>query len=146
VSFAGITALAAGASNGLSGLSTLTNDYARREGVDELLREPDDGSWQTRDPRRHCTCSKVMARVVFDRALRHAERFDLDAPCDRCRKPRDEPRGSLRAQLAASRALSFTRTVQQLFEIPPRPARHRNRRDLRIVSLDRRSGQHDRYA
>jgi hypothetical protein len=37
VTFAGITALAAGAYNGLSGLSTLTTDYARIEGVDELL-------------------------------------------------------------------------------------------------------------
>ncbi|HZB77313.1 MAG TPA: hypothetical protein VE526_13870 [Solirubrobacteraceae bacterium] len=37
VTFAGITALVAGAYNGLSGLSTLTTDYARIEGVDELL-------------------------------------------------------------------------------------------------------------
>lgn len=37
MTFAGITALVAGAYNGLGGLSTLTTDYAPIEGVDELL-------------------------------------------------------------------------------------------------------------
>jgi hypothetical protein len=37
VTFAGITALVAGAYNALSGLSTLTSDYARIEDVGEVL-------------------------------------------------------------------------------------------------------------
>ena len=60
------------------------------EHVEGIWREPDDGIWEARGPRRHYTYSKVMAWVVFDRALRLAEQFDLDAPCDRWRELRDE--------------------------------------------------------
>jgi GH15 family glucan-1,4-alpha-glucosidase len=48
--------------------------------VEGLWREPDDGIWESRGPRRHYTYSKVMAWVVFDRAIGIAERFGLDAP------------------------------------------------------------------
>ncbi len=59
------------------------------EHVETVWREPDDGIWESRGPRRHYTYSKVMAWVVFDRALRLAEQFDLDAPLKRWRKTRD---------------------------------------------------------
>jgi GH15 family glucan-1,4-alpha-glucosidase len=60
------------------------------EHVESIWREPDDGIWESRGPRRHYTYSKVMAWVVFDRAVRIAERFGLEAPLERWRATRDE--------------------------------------------------------
>jgi GH15 family glucan-1,4-alpha-glucosidase len=60
------------------------------EHVESIWRDPDDGIWEARGPQRHYTYSKVMAWVVFDRAVRLAERFELDAPVDRWRQVRDE--------------------------------------------------------
>jgi GH15 family glucan-1,4-alpha-glucosidase len=60
------------------------------EYVETIWREPDDGIWEMRGPRRHFTHSKVMAWVVFDRAVRLVERFGLDAPLERWRQARDE--------------------------------------------------------
>jgi GH15 family glucan-1,4-alpha-glucosidase len=58
--------------------------------VETIWREPDDGIWEARGPQRHYTYSKVMAWVVFDRAVRLAERFSLEAPLDRWKRVRDE--------------------------------------------------------
>jgi GH15 family glucan-1,4-alpha-glucosidase len=58
--------------------------------IGTIWREPDDGIWETRGPRRHFTHSKVMAWVVFDRAVRLAEQFGLEAPLDRWKQTRDE--------------------------------------------------------
>jgi GH15 family glucan-1,4-alpha-glucosidase len=60
------------------------------EHVETIWREPDDGIWESRGPRRHYTYSKVMAWVVFDRAVRLAERFELDGPVERWKQIRDE--------------------------------------------------------
>jgi GH15 family glucan-1,4-alpha-glucosidase len=60
------------------------------EHVATIWREPDDGIWESRGERRHYTYSKVMAWVVFDRAVDVAERFGLDAPLERWRRIRDE--------------------------------------------------------
>ena len=60
------------------------------EYVETIWREPDDGIWESRGPRRHYTYSKVMAWVVFDRAVRLAEEFDLESPLERWRLTRDE--------------------------------------------------------
>jgi GH15 family glucan-1,4-alpha-glucosidase len=60
------------------------------EYVGEIWREPDDGIWEARGPRRHYTYSKVMAWVVFDRAVRMADRFGLEAPLERWAQTRDE--------------------------------------------------------
>jgi GH15 family glucan-1,4-alpha-glucosidase len=60
------------------------------EHVETVWRRPDDGIWEARGPQRHYTYSKVMAWVVFDRAVRIAERFELDAPVDRWKQIRDE--------------------------------------------------------
>ena len=60
------------------------------EHVESIWRDPDDGIWEARGPRRHYTYSKVMAWVVFDRAVRIAERFGLDGPVDRWKRVRDE--------------------------------------------------------
>jgi GH15 family glucan-1,4-alpha-glucosidase len=58
--------------------------------VGTIWRQPDDGIWEARGPQRHYTYSKVMAWVVFDRAVRIAKRFELDAPVDRWKETRDE--------------------------------------------------------
>jgi GH15 family glucan-1,4-alpha-glucosidase len=58
--------------------------------VEKIWREPDDGIWESRGERKHYTYSKVMAWVVFDRALRAAERFGLDGPIERWKEVRDE--------------------------------------------------------
>jgi GH15 family glucan-1,4-alpha-glucosidase len=60
------------------------------EHVETIWREPDEGIWETRGKRQHFTYSKVMAWVVFDRAMRVAERFELEAPLDRWKRIRDE--------------------------------------------------------
>jgi GH15 family glucan-1,4-alpha-glucosidase len=60
------------------------------EYVETIWRKPDDGIWEARGPQRHYTYSKVMAWVVFDRAVRLAERYELDAPVDRWKRIRDE--------------------------------------------------------
>ena len=52
-------------------------------------REPDDGIWEVRGPRRHFTHSKVMAWVAFDRAVKAIENFGLDGPLERWRGIRD---------------------------------------------------------
>ena len=60
------------------------------EHVETIWREPDDGIWETRGPRRHFTHSKVMAWVVFDRAVRLVEQFGLEAPLERWKRTREE--------------------------------------------------------
>jgi GH15 family glucan-1,4-alpha-glucosidase len=60
------------------------------EHVETIWPKPDDGIWESRGPRRHYTYSKVMAWVVFDRAVRLAEQYGLDAPLERWRQVRDQ--------------------------------------------------------
>ncbi len=60
------------------------------EHVGTIWRDPDDGIWEARGPQRHYTYSKVMAWVVFDRGVRLAERFELEAPVERWKQVRDE--------------------------------------------------------
>jgi GH15 family glucan-1,4-alpha-glucosidase len=55
-------------------------------------REPDEGIWEVRGPRRHFTHSKVMAWVAFDRAVKTIERWGRDGPLDRWRALREEIR------------------------------------------------------
>ena len=60
------------------------------EWLDTGWREPDEGIWEVRGPRRHFTHSKVMAWVAFDRAVRSVELFGLEGPVGRWRARRDE--------------------------------------------------------
>ena len=53
-------------------------------------REPDDGIWEVRGPRRHFTHSKVMAWVAIDRAIKTAEEFGLEGPVDSWKEIRQE--------------------------------------------------------
>ncbi len=58
--------------------------------LETIWHEPDDGIWEMRGGRRHFTHSKVMAWVAFDRMIRDAEKYGLEAPLDRWRTVRDE--------------------------------------------------------
>ena len=60
------------------------------ESLETLWRQPDEGIWEVRGPRRHFTHSKMMAWVAFDRAVKVVEEFGLDGPVDRWRAARDE--------------------------------------------------------
>jgi GH15 family glucan-1,4-alpha-glucosidase len=57
--------------------------------LETVWEQPDEGIWEVRGGPRHFTHSKVMAWVAFDRALRSAAEFGLDAPVERWRKARD---------------------------------------------------------
>jgi len=60
------------------------------ENLEVRWREPDEGIWEVRGPRRHFTHSKVMAWVAFDRGIKAVEDFGHDGPVDRWRKLRVE--------------------------------------------------------
>jgi len=53
--------------------------------LETIWQQPDEGLWETRGGARHFTFSKVMAWVAFDRGIRDAETFGLDAPIERWR-------------------------------------------------------------
>ena len=57
--------------------------------LEKIWDQPDEGIWEVRGGRRQFTHSKVMAWVAFDRAVRSAEEFDMQAPLDRWRNVRD---------------------------------------------------------
>jgi GH15 family glucan-1,4-alpha-glucosidase len=59
------------------------------EHLETIWTEPDEGIWEVRGGRRHFTFSKVMAWVAFDRAVRDAEAYQLEAPLERWRALRD---------------------------------------------------------
>ena len=58
--------------------------------LEDGWRQPDEGIWEVRGPRRHFTHSKVMAWLAFDRAVRSVEEFGLEGPVSRWRAVRDE--------------------------------------------------------
>jgi GH15 family glucan-1,4-alpha-glucosidase len=61
---------------------------AMLEHLEEIWREPDEGIWEVRGPRRHFVHSKVMAWVAFDRAVRAIEEFGVAGPVERWRAVR----------------------------------------------------------
>jgi GH15 family glucan-1,4-alpha-glucosidase len=63
--------------------------------VETIARQPDEGIWEVRGPRRHFVHSKVMAWVAFDRAVRIAEGASLAAPLERWRRMREELRDEI---------------------------------------------------
>jgi GH15 family glucan-1,4-alpha-glucosidase len=58
--------------------------------LEHAWKEPDEGIWEVRGPRRHFTHSKVMAWVAFDRGVQAVERFGRSGPVDRWRRVRAE--------------------------------------------------------
>jgi GH15 family glucan-1,4-alpha-glucosidase len=55
----------------------------------DVWDEPDHGIWERRGEAKHYVSSKVMTWVAFDRGIKSAERFGLDAPLERWRTLRD---------------------------------------------------------
>src|SRR5260370_645018 len=55
----------------------------------DVWDQPDHGIWERRGEGKHYVSSKVMTWVAFDRGIKSAERFGLDAPLDRWRMLRD---------------------------------------------------------
>lgn len=51
--------------------------------LESAWKEPDEGIWEVRGPRRHFTHSKIMAWVAMDRAVKGIEQFGLNGPVDR---------------------------------------------------------------
>src|SRR6187397_1007491 len=60
------------------------------EWLENGWREPDEGIWEVRGPRRHFTHSKVMAWVALDRAIKAVEVMGKEGPVDRWRAIRRE--------------------------------------------------------
>ena len=65
------------------------------EYLESLWREPDEGIWEVRGPRRHFTHSKVMAWVAFARAVTAIEEDGLAGPLEHWRSIRDEIHASV---------------------------------------------------
>jgi GH15 family glucan-1,4-alpha-glucosidase len=59
------------------------------EHLAEVWDQPDHGIWERRGDGKHYVSSKVMTWVAFDRGIKSAEKFALDAPLDRWRTLRD---------------------------------------------------------
>jgi len=57
--------------------------------LESIWDQPDDGIWEVRGGRKQFTHSKVMAWVAFDRAIRSAEGFGLEAPVEKWKGIRD---------------------------------------------------------
>jgi GH15 family glucan-1,4-alpha-glucosidase len=57
--------------------------------LESAWKEPDEGIWEVRGPRRHFTHSKVMAWVAADRAVQAVARFGNHGPVHRWRALRD---------------------------------------------------------
>jgi GH15 family glucan-1,4-alpha-glucosidase len=55
----------------------------------DVWDQPDHGIWERRGEGKHYVSSKVMTWVAFDRGIKSAERFGLDAPLERWRTLRD---------------------------------------------------------
>jgi GH15 family glucan-1,4-alpha-glucosidase len=64
-------------------------EHALTNYVERVWREPDEGIWEVRGPRRHFTYSKVMVWVALDRAVKAVEQFGLKGPADRWRAARE---------------------------------------------------------
>jgi GH15 family glucan-1,4-alpha-glucosidase len=71
-------------------------------------REPDEGIWEVRGPRRLFTHSKVMVWVAFDRAVKAIEEFGCKGPLERYRSLRDEIHRDVCERGYSERKRSFT--------------------------------------
>jgi GH15 family glucan-1,4-alpha-glucosidase len=78
--------------------------------VEAHWREPDEGIWEVRGPRRHFVHSKVMAWLAVDSGLADAEAFGLPAPVDRWRALRREIRDDVLAHGYDAERRTFTQS------------------------------------
>ncbi|HWG03702.1 MAG TPA: glycoside hydrolase family 15 protein [Beijerinckiaceae bacterium] len=58
--------------------------------LEAIWQEPDEGIWEVRGGRQQFTCSKVMAWVAFDRAIKSVETCGVDGPVDHWRTLRQK--------------------------------------------------------
>jgi GH15 family glucan-1,4-alpha-glucosidase len=58
--------------------------------LERVWKEPDEGIWEVRGPRRHFTHSKVMAWVAVDRAIKTAQTNGYEGPLEKWIPLRDE--------------------------------------------------------
>jgi GH15 family glucan-1,4-alpha-glucosidase len=58
--------------------------------LEEVWRQPDEGIWEVRGPRRHFVHSKLMVWVAFDRAVRFIEELGRPGPVEHWRDVRSE--------------------------------------------------------
>jgi GH15 family glucan-1,4-alpha-glucosidase len=75
--------------------------------LEKIWREPDEGIWEIRGPRRQFTHSKVMAWVAFDRAVRSIEKFGREGPLERWREVRAEIHRDVCARAFSTRQNAF---------------------------------------
>jgi GH15 family glucan-1,4-alpha-glucosidase len=96
------------------GLDQRASDWAFQvallEHLESVWMEPDEGIWEVRSGARHFTYSKVMAWVAFDRGIRDAEDFALDAPVSRWKAVRDAIHHDVCAHGFDSRMGSFVQS------------------------------------
>jgi GH15 family glucan-1,4-alpha-glucosidase len=78
--------------------------------LEQRWREPDEGIWEVRGPRRHFTHSKVLCWVAFDRAVAMVEQAGYKGPVDRWRAIRDEIHASVLEQGFDRKRGAFTQT------------------------------------
>jgi len=57
--------------------------------LEMIWEQPDEGIWEVRGGARQFTFSKIMAWVAFDRAIKDAQTYGLEAPLDHWRALRD---------------------------------------------------------
>jgi GH15 family glucan-1,4-alpha-glucosidase len=100
------------------GITASDDDWAFQNALlshlETAWQQPDEGIWETRGPSQHFTFSKLMAWVAFDRAIRSAERFGIEAPVDRWRSVRDDIHRQVCARGFSRERGSFT----QAFDSP----------------------------
>ncbi|HEV2309414.1 MAG TPA: glycoside hydrolase family 15 protein [Acidimicrobiia bacterium] len=79
-------------SPGVKGIGQAIVDF-----LEDGWRQPDEGIWEVRGPRRHFTHSKVMAWVAFDRAVKAttADPTLLDTSVDQLKASRDAVRAEV---------------------------------------------------
>ncbi len=81
--------------------------------VDHLCltwREPDNGLWEMRGPRRHFVHSKVLAWTGVDRMVRAVEKHGLDGPVEHWRRMRAQIKDDVLANGFSARLGSFTQS------------------------------------
>jgi GH15 family glucan-1,4-alpha-glucosidase len=74
----------------LSNGANIDLEWKLLEHLETIWREPDQGIWEVRGPRRQFTHSKVMCWFAFDSAIKSCERFGLKGPLERWRVVREE--------------------------------------------------------
>jgi len=78
------------------------------EVLERRWREPDEGIWEVRGPRRHFTHSKVLCWVAFDRAIAMVEHAGYEGPVERWREVRAEIHSEVCAKRDGEELGAFT--------------------------------------